>query len=479
MQVPIGQGFYVSDSLPISHQECVNWIPVKQTTPALADTVLIGSPGIVQLATSGTAATEFNRGAHVLASIPYFINGTTLYQLTRTVVDGVETFSLVGLGTIEGTARVSLADNGTQLMILVPGGKGYIYSVAGGLVEITDADFTANGNPQFVKYIDGYFACSTDSKKWIISALNDGTVWDALDVGSAESDPDNIVAPIIYNNQVYLTGAETTEVFQNIGGSGFPFQRSNIFLDKGCYAPYTLIANNKRFFMVGGGVNEKAGIWAFSDGAYTKISTIPIDDILNSYTDTTLATAFSLAWGARGQYFVAFTFITRTFVYNITTGIWHEHKSSINDINGDPQQLPWRVNSIVTAYGYTLVGDAVDGRVGRLDTNIYTEYDEEIVRVFSTIPISNEGKGFSMPRVELTMEAGVGNGVVDPAVSMDISRDAKTFTYERVRRIGKIGKYGQRTIWHRNGYIPRFCILRFRLSDPIKPVVIKLEVEAA
>ena len=92
--------------------------------------------------------------------------------------------------------------------------------------------------------------------------------------------------------------------------------------------------------------------------------------------------------------------------------------------------------------------------------------------------LANGGKSFRIPKIELTMEAGVGNSdVEDPQVSMAISRDMKTFNYERSRGIGKIGKYAQRTIWRKNGRIPRYCILNFRISDPIKPVVIKLEAE--
>jgi len=446
--------------------------------PAMAEWTLLGTPGITQLVTTSSLSTAANRGAWDLAGIPYFVNGDTLYRLDRTIISGVETFSTTSLGTISGSGRVSMADNGTQLMILVPGGNGYIYTVAGGLVAISDLDFTANGNPQYVVFIDGYFACSTDSKKWIVSALNDGTSWNALDVGSAESDPDTIVAPIVYNNQIYITGSETTEAFQNIGGAGFPFQRSNIFISKGCYAPASLISFNQRIFMVGGGKNERAGIWMYAGGEFEKISTIPIDDVMAGYTDTSLAATFAMAWGSRGQLLVAFTFVDRTFVYNITTQLWHEVKSGIpNSTTGDLEQMRWRVNSMVTAYGYNLVGDSQDGRIGKLDTDVYTEYDNNIIRVMATPPLANEGKSFRLPRIELTLEAGVGiDGTVDdPMVSMAISKDMKTYAYERNRSIGPAGQYGRRTVWRKNGRVPRYCILQFRLSDPIKPVIIKIE----
>ena len=65
----------------------------------------------------------------------------------------------------------------------------------------------------------------------------------------------------------------------------------------------------------------------------------------------------------------------------------------------------------------------------------------------------------------------------NPKVSMDISDDAKTFTYERSRSMGKIGEYDRRAIWLKNGRSPRFRIFRFKMSDPVKPVIIKAEAK--
>lgn len=473
--LPISNGFYTLDSLPISHQECSNWIPIDLEQPSLTPRALLGTPGIEQVLTTGSTAADANRGSWVMNEIPYFVNGTLLYSVTVSIISGVETWTATPEGTIAGSGRVSMADNGTQLMILVPGGNGYIFTTTGGLVTISDPDFTANGDPQYVVFIDGYFACSTDSKKWIVSALNDGTAWNALDFGTAESDPDIIVAPIVYQNQIYLTGSQTTETFQNIGGADFPFQRGNQFYDKGCAAAASLVATNERFFMIGGGKDERPAIWMFYQGSFQKISTQAIDDQLHSYTGATISNAYSIAYGMRGQYFVAFMFTNTAFVFNITTGLWHEHKSAIPDTNGDLQETRWRANSLVTAYGYTLVADSQDGRIGKLDTNYYKEYNNDIIRVFSNQPLYNLGASFRLPWIELTMEAGVGNSdVEDPKISLSISEDNKIFQYERTRRIGKTGKYGQRTIWRKNGRVPKFATFRWRLSDPIKPVVIGL-----
>jgi hypothetical protein len=235
--LPITNGFYVSNSLPISAQECTNWYTVVESAPSLAPETLRGTPGIEQVETSGTIL-QSNRGAHTMAGVAYFVNGTKLYQLDQTQVIPTEVYDLVELGTVAGTARCSMADNGTQMLVLVPGGNGYIYNhVTDTFAQITDLDFTANGNPQFVVFIDGYFVVTTDTKKFIVSAINDGLSWNALDYGTAESDPDNIVAPIVFKNQLFISGSQTFEAFQNIGGSDFPFQRSGLFLDKGCSLP--------------------------------------------------------------------------------------------------------------------------------------------------------------------------------------------------------------------------------------------------
>lgn len=478
VELPIANGAYQSDSLPISAQRCVNWYPNIVQTQGLSQESLFGTPGVPQLTTTGEVA-QANRGAHVKNGLPYFVNGDTLFLLIRTInPDQTETFTTQSLGTITGTGRVSMADNGTQLMILVPGGDGFIFNEDDGtpFQQITDLDFTANGAPQHVKFVDGFFAVTTDTKKWIISALNDGLSWNALDVGTAESDPDVIVAPIVARNQLFITGSETSEGFQNRpAGAGFPFIRSNIFLDKGCFAPFTLIKTSGSFIMIGGGENETPAVWLFDGNSFVKVSTTAIDNLLSDASDEEIENAFSFSYAQKGAYFVGFTFGSNTFVYDLVSKRWHERSSHIND-----DDLSWRISSMVTAYGRVLVGDQVDGRIGELDSECFTEYGEEIRRIVSTQPFANIGDSIRVPMIELTMESGVGNSDrADPMVSMEISDDAKVFSFQRTRSIGKIGKYDTRQIWYRNGRAPRFRILQFRMSDPVKPVIIKLEAKFA
>ena len=478
--VPLDSGFYLSDSLPIAAQECINYyVNIPQTSGALTQTALFGSSGVSAILSTG-GLKEVNRGAHVMAGTPYFINGNTVYKVSREVDEfGNESFNHINLGEIEGDGRVSTADNGKQLMILVPGGKGYILdeSTIPTLQEITDGDFTANGQPQIVTFIDSFFVCTTNSKKFIKSTANDGLSWNALDFGSAESDPDDIVSIVNHKNKLYVAGSETIEEFTNRGVGGFPFQRTNFFLDKGVFAPFSMVETNDSFMFIGGGVNESPAIWALAGNSLQKVSTTAIDAALQDFTNEEIKQAFAYTYAQNGAYFVGFSLPTRTFEFNTITGKWNERKSQIINSKGLTEIVRWRVNSIVTAYNKVLCGDSQDGRIGSVEVDTYAEYGNNIVRSFSTMPLNEQGNVITVSQVELTMESGVGDlTTLEPKVMMDYSNDAKLYSNELWRNIGGVGHYLQRAIWHRLGRFARFAIFRFKFSEKVKPTVIKLEM---
>lgn len=470
-------GFYESDSLPISAQQCTNWyVNIPQTEGALTQGNLFGTPGLAQLISSGTTNSA-NRGSHVKAGIPYFLNGTTLYRLDRTVDSlGVETFTLASLGTIAGTERASFADNGTE-MIIIAGGSGWIMdeSVSPTITLITDVDFTTtNGTPEQVKFVDSFFVVTTDSKKFIRSNANDGLTWNPLNFFSAESDPDDIVSLVVHKNQVFIAGAETIEEFRNLAGV---FQRSNFIIDKGVFSPFGIVNTSDSFMFVGGGVNESPAIWALSGNSVQKVSTTAIDAVLREMSTEDIQVAFAWVYAQSGAYFVGFTFPTRTFVFDTITGKWHERKSQITDAKGAVTVSKWRMNSLVSAYNKVLCGDAVDGRIGNLSLDVFTEYEDNIVRTFTSVPFSNQGDSFAITKLVATMEGGVGDAVNDPQLRLSVSKDAKKYNNEISRGFGKIGEFLRQPIWRGLGRFTQLSVLRFVLSDAVKPVFIKLEAD--
>jgi hypothetical protein len=130
---------------------------------------------------------------------------------------------------------------------------------------------------------------------------------------------------------------------------------------------------------------------------------------------------------------------------------------------------------VVKAYNKILCGDIIDGRIGELDPDVYTEYGNPIIRRVATQPFQNNMQSVFFPSLELTVESGVGNdAVADPQIVLERSKDGKTWSGPIARSIGKIGEYNRRAIWRRNGRAARFEIFRFTLTDAVKPVIIQL-----
>lgn len=467
--LPFTNGFYESEALPFSAQNCVNWYVNSAQGPALSQECLFRTPGLTQLATAGIT-NKANRGAWVLNNKPYFVNGSTLYRLESDLT------TLTSLGTISGTGRVSMSDNGSQLFILVPGGTGYIFTESPDLLTtITDSDFTASGQPQYVVFIDGYFVLTTDSKKFIVSALNDGLSYSALDFGSAEANPDDTVAPIVFKNQLFIAGSETIEAFQNVGGSGFPFQRSGLYLAKGVSAPLSFAVSNDTFLWIGGGKNESSAIWSFAGNTAQKVSTTAIDNLLQDLTSDELSQVSAWSYAEKGAYFVGFTLPDTTIVIDTISGKWHERKSRVTT-GDETYTVKHRVQSVISAYGLVLVGDAFDGRVGKYSTDLFEEYDEKIVRVITTQPFQKNMQSFFLPYLEMTTENGVGNSnVEDPQITLEISDDGgRNFKTGRSVSLGKIGEYNSRAIWRRNGRYSSTAVLRFTVSDPAETSLLQL-----
>lgn len=472
--LPIGNGFYGGDSLPVSAQSCINLFVKASQAPALADLVPTGTPGTTFLASSGTLSTDANRGAWTFNEVPYFVNGNQLCRLES------DLSTMTELGEIPGSGRVVMVDNGAQMCILVPGGSstGYIFTEdPDTLVEITDPDFRANGNPQHVVFVDSYFVFITDSKRFIVSGLNDGLTYNALDFGSAEADPDKIVSAVVHKNQLFIAGSQTIEAFQNIGGGDFPFQRNGVFLNYGVAGQHTLVPTGDSFFFIGSGKNGDVSIRKWDGGEAPRASTDAVDSLLKKFTPQEISESFAYAYTSEGRDFVCFALPTTTIVLEEGTGLWHERRSTLRSpVVGQFIETRSRVNSLVVAYGKFLVGDSQDGRVGEYTKEDYGEYGGDIHRTLTLQPLHNTGAPFFIASLELTVESGVGNDKVpDPSITLFMSKDGgKTFDGGKSRKIGKKGEYTRRVIWRRLGRVPRFVVFKFAMSDQVKPVIIQL-----
>jgi hypothetical protein len=440
-------------------------MPVIIEQPGLNNNALIGTKGLTQFVdTSGS----IGRGMHVMDNILYSVNGTNLYKIE-------ENGTVTNIGSIEGTKRVTTADNGSKLCIVVPGGKAYVYDSSDStLVEITDPDYRASDT---VIFNDGFYVfTATAGDVFFISNLNNPEAIDALDFGSSEVDPDKIIASHVDHNELYILNELTTEIFQNRGGAGFPYQRiEGAIIQKGCLAKYTPIEFDNTFVFIGAGEGEGAAVWkVINSQTAAKLSTDAIDRQIQKYNKDELSEAFSFTFSDDGQVVVGFTIdSTRidsiTLCYNAGSQQWFQMQSGIN-----PNR--WRINGVIRAYDKLICDDSSDGRIGYL-SETYDEYGETILRQRTTQPFMASDNSQYWSEIELIMETGVGlTSGLDPKIDLSYSDDSgRTFSAPKSKSFGKIGNYKQRPIWRRLGRVPFNRVYRFSSTDPVKTNIIRLD----
>ena len=237
MRLPFAINCYRHRSLPVSAQRVINWYAEAQPADAKARVVLLPTPGLTVFATLPQGPV---RGLHVMGDVLYAVGGGALYRVTS---GAAVTF----VGNIDGTGAVSIADNGTQLIVVEPVSRKAWVATETSFQQITDAAFEL---PVGVDVLDGYAAfVKADSTEFFLSAINDALTYDALDFASAEGSPDNIVAIKRVGRELWLFGENTTEIWSNVGAADFPFLRvSGAFVERGCAAAFSVATGGGTVF---------------------------------------------------------------------------------------------------------------------------------------------------------------------------------------------------------------------------------------
>lgn len=447
--LPISIESYNGASAMVSSSRCVNWIPTVAESKALSSQYLQQQYGLREILNiPGTF-----RGAITIGVNIYVIYDTAVMRIRP---DNV----LDNLGAITGNNRVSLATNGSKLVIVADLDSFVLDIDTDTLTQITDIDFLPSNR---VTFKDGYFIFSArDGTKFFTSALNDPLSYNALDFGSAELSPDDIVGVHVNRNELFVLGGETIEVFQNIGGAGFPFQRiPGANIQKGVYAVNSVIEFDNTFCFIGGGFNEQASIWKVAtSSSVSKISTNAIDYRLQKATSAELSSAFAMTYQINGQFILIFKIGNDVLCYNKTasnlTGrnIWFE--------------LDWMLSGIVRRGIETVGFNAVD-KIGVMERSALKYFDEPINREVISKPFYGDGLPTFEGEFELLAETGLVTDNSQPVIRYSYSDDGgKTFSSEVQRGIAFKGGYERRVVWRRQGRFPITRMIKLEISDDVE-----------
>ena len=421
--------------------------PPEGRSPTLIQGIAGTSPFVSISGKPQRAAIEFQ---HQL----YSVVGSSFVRVNSAGV-------ITTLGSLPLSGNVDIAKNTNQIAILIEPDL-YVYDGAS-LSKVGDSDFNSRGGKRMA-VMDNYGAfVEPQSGRWFICDLNDFTVFDPLDFATAEAMPDDLVSIESNNTQFVLFGEKSGEMWDNIGGSGFPFQRNpNGFFETGCGAPWSTVSVDNTIYWI----DPERLARRLEGNIARRVSHEGVEQKWQDYETIADAKAFSYVYD--GHTFVVFTFPSAgaTWVYDINTQEWHERQSYGHD--------HWRAAWALNCYDKTLIGDTQSGSIGRLDASSHTEWGQTLLREATSGAITDKGRDIYHDCVELDLDVGraplMGQGS-DPKIMMDVSDDGGVIFRARSNRsLGATGKYRQKVRWDRNGHSDQ-RVYRWRVTDPLPFVV--------
>ena len=462
IDIPFIGAAYKARSVDANAQECINWYTEVDDKSAKTPIALYPTPGLPLVKSAGSGK---HRGSLDFKGKAYFVVGSEVVEM-----DSNENSSTIGnLSTSSGD--VSMASNGTQGDQLMLADGTSLYMWTGSVFSTITLGFTAS--PEFVVFIDSYFVINNKSTgQFYRSALNDGDSWNSgLDFATAERDPDDLKAMIVNQRELWLLGEQTTEVWYN-DGSDFGFAPiPNAFNEWGIAAPFSVAKSDGSVFWVMQN-EEGEGFIARSKGYGPEIiSTRALEHEIQGYSSISDARGYTYQQAGHTFYVVSFPSAGKTWVYDLTTDMWHERTSAIN---GSVGRHLGHTHLFFNKKHY--VGSYVSGNLYTYDLDTYTDNSETIRRKRITPHITKERKRLRYYQLELEFEGGVGLTTgqgSDPQVMLSWSDDGgHTYSSKRYASIGKKGEYGYRVLFHQLGS-SRDRVFKLETSDPVKFVLIK------
>jgi hypothetical protein len=322
-------------------------------------------------------------------------------------------------------------------------------------------------------FLDGYFivnrvasadpALQAQGRTFNISAPFDGTLWDPLDFGVKEGYSDYINSILCDHEELILFGKETIEVWTNIGSTldasgiaSFPFQRmQGAFMHEGSVSIYAPCSVGQFTCWLGGSPNGQTVAYRALAFTPERISTHAQEESWNA-PDFKVSDAVSYSYLDGGHLFWVINFWQqqKTWVYDMTEGLWHERAGY--SAGAFQRYQPW-FHAFIPEWGQGgkhIVGDPATGKLYEQSLNFYSDDGAPIQYLRAFPHLLNENKNTFHHRFEAYMETGAVTVTDSPlTVGLDWSNDrGHTFiVLTNNQNAGNAGEYTKRIVWRRLG----------------------------
>jgi len=378
----------------------------------------------------------------------FVVSGTELYKVEKT-----KTATLLGsIATSGGTIDIDIASNVTNVVV-VNTPDAYTYDLTT-FAQITDLDFTSRGAGD-VEFLDNYLLFrEPDSGRFFGADAGSATAFNALNFATAEGSPDDLNGLKVDHQQLLAFGHTNTEIWEDVGGSGFPFRRSiNGYIEQGCASGKTIASIDNSLQ------------WVANDRTVRRLDGITPIRVSTHYIEEKLASAVfvtAYSYTQNGHLFYVLVTTSGTYVYDATTMLWHERQTY--------NSATWNQSYYANAFGLHLVGNSTSNVIGELSTTTYADVGSTQRMEWTYQPVYAEGQRAFHKRLEIVAEMGVGLTTGQgsaPEVMLDLSDDGgKTWTSMPNKSLGAIGAYKNRAVWTGLGSSHQ-RVYRAAISDPV------------
>lgn len=299
------------------------------------------------------------------------------------------------------------------------------------------------------------------------SDINDATIWPPLNFGTAESNPDNLLAVNRLNGQLVAFGSQSLQYFADVGASpGSPFvEVESSAQDFGLESIYSIQQFMGSLAFLGRNVNGITQVMKIQNYTPVPISTTDIDHWINLFQYRTYAMGATYIVDGHPMYAITFPVEGVTFEYDGLTQIWGVRQSGVGH-NGR-----WNTQFAVTYNSGNYISDSSSGDIYFLDITNPTENEAPMKKRWVTKHLKQDGKAFGISQLYADVQVGqgayVGGLPIEPIIIMRYSKDGGyTWSTPAPMPLGKGGVYLPRVNWKRLG-IGRDFVFEFWTTDNV------------
>ena len=327
-----------------------------------------------------------------------------------------------------------------------------------------------------VEFSDSYFILIfSDSNKFQMSQVLDGTTWPGTLVNEVEVFAENIVSIIANHREPWIFGSLRSQPYQDTGSLEVFDVIPGTLIEKGCAATFSPCRIDNSVFWID--QDERGALSAWRSNGYTpvRISNYAVETDFTTNTLANIQAMTTYAYVEAGHIFWVLYIPNSkwSWCFDVVEGMWHKRASWNAQSGTFGPHLSWNHSY---SFGMNLLGDWSSPNLYLLSMNNLQDNSTNIHRMRRSPTVLNEMDWIYHSQLVVDFDTGLGpqppltdgNGNPRPpqAVIRFSDNRGKTWSNEHVQGCGFAGQYQARAIWRRLGR-SRYRVYELTLTDPI------------